>query len=72
MKRIIVIGMVLTTLLGACSGDKSSELFETAQFEEKQSNKEHARKLYQEILTKYPNSAAAKQAEERLAALSGK
>lgn len=72
MKRIIVIGMVLTTLLGACSGDKSSELLETAQFEEKQSNKEHARKLYQEILTKYPNSAAAKQAEERLAALSGK
>jgi len=72
MKRIVVLGLVLTALLGACSGDKSKELFETAQFEEKQNNQEHARKLYQEIVTKYPNSAAAKQAEERLAALSGK
>jgi TolA-binding protein len=71
MKRIVVLGLVLTALMGACSGDKSKELLETAQFEEKQSNKEHARKLYQEIVTKYPNSAAAKQAEERLAALSG-
>jgi TolA-binding protein len=72
MKRIVVLGMVLTALLGACSGDKSKELFETAQFEEKQNNQEHARKLYQEIVAKYPNSAAAKQAEERLTVLSGK
>lgn len=72
MKRLIVLGMALACLLGACAGDKSKELFETAQFEEKQNNREHAIKLYQEIVTKYPKSPLAKQAEERLAALAGK
>lgn len=72
MKRIIILGMVLTCLLGACTVDKSKELFETAQFEEKQNNREHARKLYQEIVTKYPSSPLAKQAAERVAALEGK
>jgi TolA-binding protein len=64
--------MVLVGLLGACNVDKSKELFETAQFEEKQSNREHARQLYQEIVTKYPESPLAKQAKERLTALEGK
>jgi outer membrane protein assembly factor BamD (BamD/ComL family) len=72
MKRLIVLGMALIGLMGACSIDKSKELFETAQFEEKQNNREHARQLYQEIVTKYPTSPLAKQAEERLATLGGK
>ena len=72
MKRLVLIGMILMGLLGACSGDKGKELFETAQFEEKQNNREHARQLYQEIVDKYPRSPLAKQAEERLAALAGK
>ena len=72
MKRLVLLAMVLMGLLGACSGDKSKELFETAQFEEKQNNREHARQLYQEIVTKYPESPAAKQAQERLGALSEK
>ena len=72
MKRLIILGMALTCLLGACTGDKSKELFETAQFEEKQNNREHARKLYQEIITKYPSTLLAKQAAERVAALEGK
>jgi outer membrane protein assembly factor BamD (BamD/ComL family) len=72
MKRLVVLGMVLIGLLGACTGDKGKELFETAQFEEKQNNREHARQLYQEIVTKYPTSPLAKQAEDRLAALAGK
>ncbi len=70
MKRLAMVGMAL--ILAACSADKSKELFETAQFEEKQNNREHARQLYQEIVTKYPKSPLAKQAEERLAALGGK
>ncbi len=70
MKRLAMVCMVL--ILAACSADKSKELFETAQFEEKQNNREHARQLYQEIVTKYPKSLLAKQAEERLAALGGK
>lgn len=72
MKRMVVLAMVLSGLMGGCSADKSKELFETAQFEEKQNNKEHARQLYQEIVTKYPKSPLAKQAEERLATLGGK
>ena len=72
MKRLVIFTMMLLSLLGACSGDKSKELFETAQFEEKQNNREHARQLYQEIVAKYPNSPVAKQAEERLAELAGK
>lgn len=72
MKRLALLAMVLMGLLGACSGDKSKELFETAQFEEKQNNREHARQLYQEIVTKYPESPVAKQAQERLGALSEK
>ncbi len=70
MKRLAMLCMVL--IMAACSTDKSKELFETAQFEEKQNNREHARQLYQEIVTKYPKSPLAKQAEERLTALGGK
>lgn len=72
MKRIVLLGMVLLGLLAGCAADKSQELFETAQFEEKQNNKEHSLKLYQEIVDKYPNSPVAKQAEARLTALGGK
>jgi TolA-binding protein len=72
MKRVLVLGLILMAFLGACSGDKSKELFETAQFEEKQNNREHAQKLYQEIVAKYPDSPVAKQAQERLDALGAK
>lgn len=70
MKRLAMVCMVL--IIAACSADKSKELFETAQFEEKQNNREHARQLYQEIVTKYPKSPLAKQAQERLDALGGR
>lgn len=67
MKLFMVVVIALVGLLSAgCTGDKSKELFETAQFEEKQNNREHAQKLYAEILEKYPNSPIAKQAQERL------
>lgn len=69
MKRLVGTGMILIGLLSACGGDKSKELFETAQFEEKQHNREHAQKLYQEIVAKYPKSPLAKTAAERIAAL---
>ncbi len=72
MKRLVILGMALACLLGACAGDKSKELFETAQFEEKQNNRQHAMQLYQEIVTKYPTSPLAKQAQDRLAVLAGK
>ena len=70
MKRLAMVCMVL--IMAACSADKSKELFETAQFEEKQHNRDHARRLYVEIITKYPKSPLAKQAQERLDALGGR
>lgn len=69
MKKSVLLMMLLVAFAGACSADKSKELFDTAQFEEKQNNKEHARQLYQEVVDKYPDSPLAKQAQERLAAL---
>jgi TolA-binding protein len=65
--------IALTSLLGSgCTGDKCKELYETAQFEEKQNNREHATKLYSELLAKYPDCSVARQAQERLAALRAK
>ncbi|MBJ6801906.1 hypothetical protein [Geomonas propionica] len=67
--RKVVLGALLLAALGGCAGEKGKELFDTAQFEEKQNNREHAKQLYQEVVTKYPDSPVAKQAQERLAAL---
>lgn len=60
----------LTILPGCVSGEKkAAELLETAVFEEKQNNLEHASQLYNEILKKYPASPAAKDAAARKAEL---
>jgi len=63
---LIVIGLT------ACnSANGGAQQLETAQFEEKQNNKEHAIKLYEEVVRKYPGSANAKLAQERLVVLKG-
>ena len=70
MKRVVLILTILVSLvLSACSDNRAQELFETAELEELQHNQDHARQLYEEIISKYPNSEYAKNAEERLAAL---
>lgn len=70
MTHAIWATILLLALAGAgCTGDKAKEVFETAQLEERQNNPAHAKELYQEILTKYPQSEYAKKAEERLKAL---
>ena len=66
---ILALLLSLTLVLSACSGNKAEELYETAKLEELQNAPEHARKLYQEIMDKYPESEYAKKAEERLSAL---
>lgn len=60
--------LLVLALLGAgCSGErKAAELLETARFEEKQNNREHAVKLYEEITRRFPGSPAAKEAAARL------
>jgi len=67
MKLILVSVLWIVVLAGSgCTGNKAEELFETAQFEEKQNNQGHARQLYEEILREYPKSDAAKAADARL------
>lgn len=68
MKSFVAIALMsLALIAGGCSGEKkASELLETARFEEKQNNREHATKLYDEIVRKYPDSAAAQEAARRL------
>lgn len=74
MKKYVLILLALSCMaLAACSNDQGKQQLETAQFEEKQSNKEHAMKLYEEVVTKYPGSPNARIAQERLNVLkSGK
>ena len=64
----VALGVLLALPLASC-GDGAEEMFETAQFEEVQNNKEHARKLYNRILRDHPDSPFAAKARERLAAM---
>ena len=47
----------------ACTGNEAEELFKTAQFEELQNNREHARQLYEDIIKNYPQSEYARKAK---------
>jgi outer membrane protein assembly factor BamD (BamD/ComL family) len=67
IRRLLLGGWVLLLLAGC--GDKAKEIYETAQFEEKQSNKPHATKLYRQIVEQFPDSPYASQAKGHLAEL---
>ncbi len=75
-KRSILTSLFLTILLAivlaACSGQKASELYDTAKFEELQNNREHAIQLYEQIIVRYPSSDYAVKAKERLDLLKAK
>jgi len=70
-KYILILLAVCCTGLAGCSGDQGKQQLETAQFEEKQNNREHAIKLYEEVVSKYPGSPNAGVAQERLNAFKG-
>ena len=70
MKRTIVLTALLVMSILGCSDKDAQELYMTAQVEERQNNVQHAKELYQQITTKYPNSSYAKDAQGRLAILS--
>jgi TolA-binding protein len=61
--------VMLSVLLGGCTGDKAKELLETAELEERQMNVPHAKQLYEEVIRLYPSSPQAQTARERLAKL---
>ena len=71
MKSIAAVAFLMAILLGGCSSgnSKAAELFETASFEEKQHNLEHASKLYREIVASYPGTPTARDAATRLEVL---
>jgi outer membrane protein assembly factor BamD (BamD/ComL family) len=70
--RIVTLVIALGCTITGCAGDKGKELYETAQFEEKQGNTPHAIQLYEEIVRKQAGSELAKKAEARLAELKAK
>ncbi len=68
-KRIrLFSGAVLALcLIIGCGGESPESLFETARFEERQTNVARAEALYHRIIQEHPDSAWAKRAKERLA-----
>lgn len=69
--RAILIGLVLVFSSAACTSAEraAQETYELGQFEEKQGNADHARQLYQEIVTKHPDTSWAEKARTRLSEL---
>lgn len=67
MRLLAALGFISTLLLPACSSDNNSAstLLETARFEERQFNREHALRLYNEIIARYPDTPAAREADQR-------
>lgn len=50
MKLVLAALLTLTFMAGCSSDKKATALLETARFEEKQNNREHALSLYNEIV----------------------
>lgn len=71
MRKLVLLTSLVLALLAACADDQGKQKIETAKFEEKQNNRDHAIKLYEEVVKKYPGSPNAKFAADRLAALKG-
>ena len=69
MTARLMLCLLCCILLLSCSGDKAKELFETAEFEERQMNLPHAKQLYEEVIRLYPTSKEAATARTRLNAL---
>lgn len=65
-RLVALLAFSLLALFGCNSANNGAQQLETALFEEKQNNREHAAKLYEEIISKYPGSPNAKIAREHL------
>lgn len=61
---IIVVAVVI--VLNSCGGDSPKSMFDTAQLEELQNNSKHAKEIYEDIISKHPNTEYAQKAKERL------
>ena len=72
MRLLLTVLLALLPLACTSSDRAAQEAFELAQFEERQGNVNHARHLYQEILSRSPQSEWAPKAKGRLEALPSK
>ena len=71
MRHVILI-LLMTFFVSLCGcSDKAAEIYDIAQFEEKQKNNKHAAELYEDIIKKYPDSEYAKKAKQRLIEIDG-
>lgn len=64
MLMFLLVWVALVGVIGC--GEDPKQLFETAQFEEKQNNQAHARELYERIIQTHPASKWANKAKARL------
>jgi len=69
--RKTLLTVLCLSLLAGC-GDGAKDLFETAQFEERQFNASHSAILYRRIVAEYSSSPYAAKAQERLNAIESK
>lgn len=69
MKKLILLSLLLAFVFSTGCSEGPKELFETARFEEKQNNPEHARQLYEEIIKKHPESEYSQKSKDRLSEL---
>lgn len=65
-KRVLLVSIIAILFIFFGCADKAKEKYETAQFEELQTNFTHAKKLYTTIIENYPESEYANKARERL------
>ena len=65
-KRVLFLSIIVFCFIFLGCADKAKENFETAQFEELQTNYTHARKLYKNIIENDPESEYANKAKDRL------
>jgi hypothetical protein len=68
--QVLPISLISLMTLGC--GDPAKDLYETAQFEERQNNKAHARELYEQVVKQYPGTELATRSADRLAHLEEK
>lgn len=66
--KILVLSLIIicVPVLLSCSAENAKDLYKTAEFEELQNNRDHANKLYNEIVKKYPESEYAEKARKKL------
>ena len=71
MNRVLTWTILVLLLSGsACGPDQASQMLDTAQFEDRQTNGAHAKEWDEDSIRRYPDSPAAKTAHARLAELS--